>query len=95
MTKLNEIKKCKAGFLPNHTKLVKPYGTVARAIERPETLADNCEEQQWKNKNEVIIDNSNPLFYQPPLEGSKPVKRNLKNNAYNLEDFTIQEIFDL
>ena len=40
-----DIKKAKAGFIPNHIKLRKQDGSIAKSCERPEVLADHCDKK--------------------------------------------------
>ena len=42
-----EIKITKKGFIPKHTRMKNPDGTVAESRKRPDLLADQFENKQW------------------------------------------------
>lgn len=44
------LKKLRERYMPKHTKLKHPDGSVATSQERPEILADFFEQMQWGNK---------------------------------------------
>ena len=48
-----DIKKAKTGFVPNHVKLRKEDGTIAKSSERPEVLADHFDKKQWGIDNSI------------------------------------------
>ena len=65
-----DIKKAKAGFIPNHVKLRKTDGSIAKSIERPEVLAEHYEKKQWgidEHRNKTI--RTNKIFnYESPID---------------------------
>jgi hypothetical protein len=42
-----EIKSTKKGFMPKHTRIKHPDGTVAESSQRPDLMADHFENKQW------------------------------------------------
>ena len=53
-----DIKKAKTGFVPNHVKLRKEDGKIARSDERPEVLADYYDHKQWAKPTNTPINKS-------------------------------------
>jgi len=58
-----DIKKAKTSFMPNHVKLRKEDGNIARSNERPEVLADHCGNKQWGIDEERVREKKYTIFF--------------------------------